>query len=61
MSHSSSHETTRLYSKEKMRMRKERETRGGGRIGQDPHSNASNWRISMFKSKTRKHVLVIYL
>lgn len=42
-------------------MRKERETRGGGRIGQDPHSNTSKWGISMFKNKTRKHVLVIYL
>jgi hypothetical protein len=53
---------TRLYSKEKVRMRKERETRGGGgRIGQDPHSNTRKWGISMFKSKTRKHVLVIYL
>jgi len=41
ISHSSSHEPTRLYSKEKVRMRKERETRGGGRIGQDPHSNTS--------------------
>jgi hypothetical protein len=48
-----SHETTRLYSKEKekVRMRKEREARGGGRIGQDPQSTLVNGEFLCLRAK----------